>query len=77
MDCIDATDIELVRAIENCERLIAQKRALVAAMRTRLDEEDQDIADRTAKVAKMREALRAEPVTAELPEVDAVAEAQG
>jgi len=65
MECIDATDEELATAISEVERLIEQKRALVAAMRARLDLEDADIADRTAKVAKMREALRAEPVASE------------
>ena len=73
MDCIDATDSELADAISEVERLIEQKRALVAAMRVRLDAEDADIADRTAKVMKMREALRAEPAADE----GGTAEAQG
>lgn len=62
---IDTTDDELANAIDKVERLIEQKRAQVAALRTRLDAEDADIADRKARVARMREALRAESVADE------------
>ena len=67
-DAIEATNDELHHTLDKFERLLNQKRAQVSALRTRLDQEEADLAERTEQLARMRAALRVEPETVETAE---------